>query len=129
MTFSNDFINARIADVMLESNRRPKPDYIRNPKDGQRFLDATQSLLTQEQLEPEAGSMESSMLESMGPVLYRVTMIGLINQNLYTVFTYLNHSTAYGKILKMIFAMAFFIANSHHSSFSYSYKWLMVRKD
>lgn len=78
MTFSNDFINARIADVMLESNRRPKPDYIRNPKDGQRFLDATQSLLTEEQLEPEAGSMESSMLESMGPVLYRVTMIGLI---------------------------------------------------
>ena len=55
MTFSNDFINARIADVMLESNRRPKPDYIRNEADGQRFLDATQSLLTQEQLEPEAG--------------------------------------------------------------------------
>ena len=79
MTFSNDFINARIADVMLESNRRPKPDYIRNPKDGQRFLDATQSLLTQEQLQPEAGSVERGMLESMGPVLYRVTMLGLIS--------------------------------------------------
>lgn len=78
MTFSNDFINARIADVMRESNLRPKPDYIRNEADGQRFLDATQSLLTQEQLEPEAGSMESGMLKSMGPVLYRVTMIGLI---------------------------------------------------
>ena len=30
MTFSNDFINARIADVMLETDRRPKPDYMRN---------------------------------------------------------------------------------------------------
>ena len=79
MTFSNDFINARIADVMLESNRRPKPDYIRNEADGQRFLDATQSLFTQEQLQPEAGSMERGMLESMGPVLYRVTMLGLIS--------------------------------------------------
>lgn len=78
MTFSNDFINARIADVMLESNRRPKPDYIRNVADGQRFLDATQSLLTQDQLEPEAGSIEDAMLDSMGPVLYRVTMLGLI---------------------------------------------------
>lgn len=78
MTFSNDFINARIADFMLESNLRPKPDYIRNGADGQRFLDATQSLLTQEELEPEAGSMESGLLTSMGTVLYRVTMIGLI---------------------------------------------------
>ena len=79
MTFSNDFINARIADVMLETDRRPKPDYMRNEADGQRFLDATQSLLTQEQLQPEAGSMERGMLESMGPVLYRVTMLGLIS--------------------------------------------------
>lgn len=78
MTFTNDFINARIADVMLESNRRPKPDYIRNEADGQRFLDATQSLFTQEQLQPEAGSMESFMLISQGPVLYRVIMLGLI---------------------------------------------------
>ncbi|WP_436076224.1 hypothetical protein [Acidovorax delafieldii] len=78
MTFSNDFINARISDVMLESNLRPKPDYIRNEADGQRFLDATQSLFTQEQLQPEAGSIEGSMLESMEPVLYRVTMLGLI---------------------------------------------------
>lgn len=78
MTFSNDFINARIADVMLETDRRPKPDYMRNEADGQRFLDATQSLLTQEQLQPEAGSVERGMLESMGPVLYRVTMLGLI---------------------------------------------------
>lgn len=79
MTFSNEFINARIADVMLESNLRPKPDYIRNEADSQRFLEATQSLLTQEQLQPEAGSMERGMLESMGPVLYRVTMLGLIS--------------------------------------------------
>ena len=78
MTFSNDFINARIADVMLETNLRPKPDYIRNPKDGQRFLDATQNLLTKDQLEPETGSMEDGLLGSMGPVLYRVTMLGLI---------------------------------------------------
>lgn len=49
MTFSNDFINARIADVMLETNRLPKPDYIRNRKDAQRLLDATQRF-TQEQL-------------------------------------------------------------------------------
>ena len=81
MTFSNDFINARIADVMLETDRRPKPDYMRNEADGQRFLDATQSLLTQEQLQPEAGSMEDAMLNSMGPVLYRVTMLGLIRSS------------------------------------------------
>ncbi len=78
MTFSNDLINARIADVMLESNLRTKPDYIRNEADGQRFLDATQSLFAQEQLVPEAGGMERAMLESMGPVFYRVTMLGLI---------------------------------------------------
>lgn len=78
MTFSNDFINARIADVMHESNRCPKQNYIRNVADGQRFLDATQSLLTQEQLETEAGSMESFMFNSNGPVLYRVIMLGLI---------------------------------------------------
>lgn len=78
MTFSNDFINARITGAMLETDRRPKPDYIRNQKDAQRFLDATQSLLTQEQLEPEPGSMERAMHDSMGPVLYRVTMLGLI---------------------------------------------------
>ena len=79
MTFSNDFINARISDVMLESNLLPKPDYIRNEADGQRFLDATQCLLTQKQIQPEAGSMERGMLESMGPILYRVTMLGLIS--------------------------------------------------
>lgn len=80
MTFSNDFINARIAEAMLEIDRRPKPDYIRNQKDAQRFLDATQNLLTKDQLEPETGSMEDGLLGSMGPVLYRVTMLGLIRQ-------------------------------------------------
>ena len=58
---------------------RPKPDYIRNEADGPRFLDATQCLLTQKQIQPKAGSMERGMLESMGPVLYRVTMLGLIS--------------------------------------------------
>ena len=32
MTFSNDFINARIANAMHESDRRPKPDYMGSPR-------------------------------------------------------------------------------------------------
>lgn len=78
MTFSIDFINDRIAEAMLETDRRPKPDYFRNQEDAQRFLNATQSLLTQEQLEPQAGSTEAFMLNSMDAVAYRVTMLRII---------------------------------------------------
>ena len=78
MTISNHFINARIAAAMGESNLRPLPDYLGNDEDGKRFVDAADELLKDEELNPEAGSMLDVLLEHQGPVLYRVTLLGLV---------------------------------------------------
>lgn len=42
MNFTYDFINARIADLMLESNRSPKQNYNRIEAYGLRFLERTE---------------------------------------------------------------------------------------
>lgn len=78
MTFSNHFINARIAEVLCESNMHPTPDYLGNEEDGKRFVAAVDQHLKDEEINPEVGSMESFMLKQQGPVLYRVTLLGLV---------------------------------------------------
>lgn len=78
MTFSNQFINARIAGVMSESNMLPSPDYLGNEEDGKRFIDAADQLLKDEEINPEDGTIEAFMLEQQGPVLYRVILLGLV---------------------------------------------------
>lgn len=78
MTFSNHFINARIAGAMSESNLKPVPDYIGNKEDGNRFIEAADQLLKEDEINPKDGTMEAFMLEQQGPVLYRVMLLGLM---------------------------------------------------
>ena len=78
MTFSNHFINSRIASAMGESNIHSTPDYIGNDEDGKRFIAVADQVLNDEDLNPQDGSVEAIILEHQGPVLYRVTLLGLV---------------------------------------------------
>lgn len=63
---------------MSESNLYPAPDYIGNEEDRKRFIEAANQLLKEEEISPKDGTMEAFMLEQQGPVLYRVTLLGLV---------------------------------------------------